>query len=42
MVVFESLRWRIAELEQRVADLEARLRLNSTNSSKPLRRIPSA
>ena len=35
IVVFESLRWRIAELEQRVADLEARLRLNSTNASKP-------
>ena len=33
MAVFESLRCRIAELEQRVADLEARLRLNSTNSS---------
>src|SRR6516164_2454083 len=35
MAVFESLRCRIAELDQRVADLEARLRLNSTNSSKP-------
>jgi transposase len=35
MAVFESLRGRIAELEQRVADLEARLQLNSTNSSKP-------
>jgi transposase len=35
MAVFESLRCRIAELEQRVADLEAQLRLNSTNSSKP-------
>src|SRR3954465_5793959 len=35
MAVFESLRCRIAELEQRVADLEARLKLNSTNSSKP-------
>jgi transposase len=35
MAVFESLRCRIAELEQRVADLEARLALNSTNSSKP-------
>src|SRR5215469_14463244 len=35
MAVFESLRCRIAELEQRVADLEARLQLNSTNSSKP-------
>ena len=35
MAVFESLRSRIAELEQRVADLDARLKLNSTNSSKP-------
>ena len=35
MAVFESLRCRIAELEQRVGDLEARLKLNSTNSSKP-------
>jgi len=35
MAVFESLRCRVAELEQRVADLEARLNLNSTNSSKP-------
>jgi len=35
VTVFESLRCRIAELEQRVADLEARLQLNSTNSSKP-------
>ena len=35
MAVFESLRCRIAELDQRVADLEARLNLNSTNSSKP-------
>jgi transposase len=35
LAVFESLRCRIAELEQRVADLEARLNLNSTNSSKP-------
>src|SRR5947209_26427 len=35
MAVFESLRCRIAELDQRVADLEARLKLNSTNSSKP-------
>jgi transposase len=35
MAVFESLRCRIAELDQRVADLEAQLKLNSTNSSKP-------
>jgi len=35
MAVFEALRCRIAELDQRVADLEARLDLNSTNSSKP-------
>jgi transposase len=35
MAVFDSLRCRIAELDQRVADLEARLQLNSTNSSKP-------
>ncbi len=35
MAVFESLRCRIAELDPRVADLEARLHLNSTNSSKP-------
>ena len=35
VTVFESLQCRIAELEQRVADLEARLKLNSTNSSKP-------
>jgi transposase len=34
MAVYESLRGRIAELEQRVTDLEARLKLNSTNSSK--------
>ena len=33
MAVFESLRCRIAELEQRVADLEGRLKLNSTNVS---------
>ena len=35
MAVFESLQGRIAELEQRIVDLEARLKLNSTNSSKP-------
>ena len=35
LAVLDSLRGRIAELEQRVGDLEARLKLNSTNSSKP-------
>ncbi|HEY2295785.1 MAG TPA: IS66 family transposase [Thermoanaerobaculia bacterium] len=35
MALFDSLLGRIAELDQRVADLEARLKLNSTNSSKP-------
>src|SRR3954451_19378538 len=35
MAVFDSLLGRIAELDQRVAQLEARLQLNSTNSSKP-------
>jgi transposase len=35
MAVFDSLRCRIAEQDQRIADLEARLQLNSTNSSKP-------
>jgi transposase len=35
MAVIESLRCQIAELDQRVADLGARLKLNSTNSSKP-------
>src|SRR3954451_16628701 len=31
----DSLKGRIAELERRVGDLEARLKLNSTNSSRP-------
>jgi transposase len=35
LVVLESYQERIAQLEQRVGDLEARLKLNSTNSSKP-------
>jgi len=35
LAVFDSLQGRIAELERRVRDLEARLKLNSTNSSKP-------
>ena len=33
--VFLAMQQRITELETRVRDLEARLRLNSTNSSKP-------
>src|SRR3954467_5668637 len=33
--VFLVMRQRIDELETRVGDLEARLKLNSTNSSKP-------
>lgn len=33
--VFLAMQQRIAELEARVRDLEARLKLNSTNSSKP-------
>jgi transposase len=35
LAVSDSLQRQIAELEQRVGDLEARLKLNSTNSSKP-------
>src|SRR5271169_3141938 len=35
LAVLDSLKGRIAELEQRVGDLEARLQLNSANSSKP-------
>jgi transposase len=35
LAVLDSLKGRIAELEQRVRDLEARLKLDSTNSSKP-------
>jgi transposase len=35
IAVLDSLQGRITELEQRVGDLEARLKLNSTNSSKP-------
>jgi transposase len=34
-VVFVAMRQRVDELETRVRDLEARLKLNSTNSSKP-------
>ena len=35
LAVLDSLTGRVAELEQRIGDLEARLKLNSTNSSKP-------
>jgi transposase len=35
LAVLDSLQGRIAGLEQRVSDLETRLKLNSTNSSKP-------
>src|SRR5512132_2423620 len=35
LAVLDSDQRRIAELERRVRDLEARLKLNSTNSSKP-------
>src|SRR5947199_7557334 len=35
LAVLDAHQKRIAELERRVRDLEARLNLNSTNSSKP-------
>src|SRR3954464_4892454 len=35
LALVDSLQGRIAALEQRLGDLEARLKLNSTNSSKP-------
>jgi transposase len=35
LALLDSLQNRITELEQRVGDLEARLKLNSSNSSKP-------
>jgi len=35
LAVWNSAQQRIADLERRVRDLEARLQLNSTNSSKP-------
>jgi transposase len=35
LAVLDSVNGRVLELEQRVRDLEARLKLNSTNSSKP-------
>src|SRR5512135_1873129 len=35
IAILDSVNGRVLELEQRVRDLEARLKLNSTNSSKP-------
>jgi transposase len=35
LAAWDALRQHVAQLEQRVRDLEARLKLNSTNSSKP-------
>src|SRR4051812_7297284 len=35
LAVLDAVNRRVLELEQRVSDLEARLKLNSTNSSKP-------
>jgi transposase len=35
LAAWDAMRQRLAQLEQRVRDLEARLKLNSTNSSKP-------
>src|SRR3982750_2962307 len=35
LAVLDSVSARVLDLEQRVSDLEARLKLNSTNSSKP-------
>ena len=35
LAAWDALRQHVAQLEQRVRDLEARLQLNSTNSSKP-------
>src|SRR5437588_9548524 len=40
--VFSSLERRIAELEKTIAELQARLNLNSTNSSKPPSTDPPA
>jgi transposase len=39
--VFVAMQQRHADLDARVRDLEARLKLNSTNSSKPPRPIRS-
>src|SRR3954451_22679981 len=35
LALVDSLKGQVAALERRVGDLEARLKLNSTNSSKP-------
>src|SRR3954462_5092175 len=35
LAVLDSVNGRVLELERRISDLEARLKLNSTNSSKP-------
>src|SRR3954449_791269 len=35
VAVLDAVNRRVLQLEQRVRDLEARLKLNSTNSSKP-------
>src|SRR5947209_19697221 len=35
LALLDSLKGQVAALERRVGDLEARLKLNSTNSSKP-------
>ena len=35
LAVLDTVTARVVELEQRIRDLEARLKLNSTNSSKP-------
>jgi transposase len=40
--VFGSLQRRITELEKTIADLQARLNLDSTNSSKPPSTDPPA
>src|SRR3954462_2229292 len=35
LAVLDSVNGRVLELKRRISDLEARLKLNSTNSSKP-------